>query len=604
MNNLKKAIAVFFILTATTLTAQIYHEECKEDLRAFMRQGNDWFKNFQALGLTENDTLAWYDNEEWVIKIQDIPYRSYMHWIEIDSKLRIDSICWNYKNPFYDIPNSLTGKLKFNSHVLKYLNCGFSLITELDVSKNINLIELICGSNNLKELDVSKNISLKVLQCNSAGLTELNVSNNTNLTHLICYGNDLIELDVSNNKELTFLWCSHNKLTNLDVTNNLKLDTLDCSGYKNEYNNFTGLDVNKNTELKFLGCYDIGLSALDVTKNTKLEYLDCNYDSISMLDLSKNVELEQLVCPANNLIELDMTNNAKLRYLNCYGNKLSRLDISKCIELTNLFCENNNLTELNVTNNAKLWWLRCEANNLTKIDVSNNFELQMLICYDNNLTKLDVTNNAKLTSLWCANNFLKFSTLPIFNYPDSVYFTYHYSPQKTIYGGIKTITDTADLSSEYNINGNITNYEWFDITDGTEKTITQPTNENGIFSFTEEHIDKKLRCNMKNAQFPLLMLVYETDIVNGIKEETITHLQISPNPTTNEATLTLDLKTSGNLNIKLVNLEGQEVIELYNARAEAGEFVKTFSMSKFSQGVYYIQIEHNGKIKMEKVVRK
>jgi hypothetical protein len=60
MATLKKLqfIAVF-LLTVTIASAQNYHEECKEDLRAFLRQGT----NYEKLGLAVEDTLSWYDNE-------------------------------------------------------------------------------------------------------------------------------------------------------------------------------------------------------------------------------------------------------------------------------------------------------------------------------------------------------------------------------------------------------------------------------------------------------------------------------------------------------------------------------------------------------------
>jgi len=85
--------------------------------------------------------------------------------------------------------------------------------------------------------------------------------------------------------------------------------------------------------------------------------------------------------------------------------------------------------------------------------------------------------------------------------------------------------------------------------------------------------------------------------------ETVIISSVSPNPTTNGTTLTLEVLTAGSLNIKLVNVEGQELMELHNAHTEAGEFTKNFTMSNLPQGVYYLRISHNGNVKMEKVIR-
>ena len=85
--------------------------------------------------------------------------------------------------------------------------------------------------------------------------------------------------------------------------------------------------------------------------------------------------------------------------------------------------------------------------------------------------------------------------------------------------------------------------------------------------------------------------------------ETVIISSVSPNPTTNGTTLTLEVLTAGSLNIKLVNVEGQELMELHNAHTEAGEFTRNFTMSNLPQGVYYLRISHNGNVKMEKVIR-
>jgi len=83
----------------------------------------------------------------------------------------------------------------------------------------------------------------------------------------------------------------------------------------------------------------------------------------------------------------------------------------------------------------------------------------------------------------------------------------------------------------------------------------------------------------------------------------ITGVDIAPNPTNNGTILTFTVLTPGNLVVKLFNETGEELMELHNAYTKRGEFSKNFTMSKFSKGVYFMRIEHNGKIKMEKFIR-
>jgi len=188
-----------------------------------------------------------------------------------------------------------------------------------------------------------------------------------------------------------------------------------------------------------------------------------------------------------------------------------------------------------------------------------------------------VSNNKSLASLRCRFNKLRFSTLPIIN----LYIGYLYAAQQTIDGGEKGYSDTVDLSSEYNINGNITSYEWFDITDGTEQTVNQPTNVNGVFSFTEEHIDKRLRCKMTNAQFPALTLVYEVEIKTvNIEETTEIHFTVSPNPVQTQLTIHHSKEIE---NIGLYDLSGR----LLRTYSGAGA-ITVIDISDLDSGVYFL----------------
>jgi len=301
------------------------------------------------------------------------------------------------------------------------------------------------------------------------------------------------------------------------------------------------------------------------------------------LDVSKNIKLYSLNCWSSKLTELDVSKNTELTYLNCYNNNLTELDVSKNIELIRLYCYNNNLTELDVSKNTELTSLYCFYNNLTELDVSKNIELTRLDCNENNLTKLDVSKNIKLTDLNCNYNLFKFSTLPTVTFH---YSYYSYSPQDTISGGEIEYTDTVDLSSEYNINGNITKFEWFDITNGTEKAIEQPKNESGVFTFTETHIEKTLRCKMRNVQFPSLTLVYEVkikDTTDNIADENEIDFVISPNPANTQLTICHSKEISS---ILLYDATGK-LLKTYTVK----EINPTLDISDLSNGVYFITVD-------------
>ncbi|MFR5877089.1 MAG: leucine-rich repeat domain-containing protein, partial [Eubacterium sp.] len=126
----------------------------------------------------------------------------------------------------------------------KRLRCGGIGLTNLDVSKMPQLVELTCAGNELTSLDISGNTNLEWLNCSSNSLSAINVSNNARLTRLDCYVNNMASIDVSMLPALTILRCQRNQLTEIDLSSNTALTTLNCSD-----NHLTELDLSANTAL-------------------------------------------------------------------------------------------------------------------------------------------------------------------------------------------------------------------------------------------------------------------------------------------------------------------------------------------------------------------
>ncbi|MCL2040188.1 MAG: T9SS type A sorting domain-containing protein [Bacteroidetes bacterium] len=99
---------------------------------------------------------------------------------------------------------------------------------------------------------------------------------------------------------------------------------------------------------------------------------------------------------------------------------------------------------------------------------------------------------------------------------------------------------------------------------------------------------------------------YYSDFLLGIQEEptkTFNSVELFPNPTDATTTLILELLSAGNLKITLEDLLGIELLELHNTFEDTGKFATTFSLETFPTGVYLLKINHNGNVKMEKVIR-
>lgn len=182
--------------------------------------------------------------------------------------------------------------------------------------------------------------------------------------------------------------------------------------------------------------------------------------------------------------------------------------------ITSLYCSHDQLIALNVSNNSALTELSCINNQLTSLDISKCTALTSLGCNFNQLTSLDVTKNTALSSLDCNHNKLKFSTLKgdFYNkYHSGRIYSFQYEQQPPIFisSTIKA-GEVIDLSSEYNLDGIITNYTWYD-SEGNEVTPTQ--SYNGVFTFGKDFVGKTLPCAMTNDKFPLFK--EDNDIGDG-----------------------------------------------------------------------------------------
>ncbi len=76
----------------------------------------------------------------------------------------------------------------------------------------------------ITEIDVSKLVNLKNLSVAGTYITELDVSNNVLLEKLTCWGTPLAELDLSNNPLLYYLDCSDTNITVLNISNQSLLE--------------------------------------------------------------------------------------------------------------------------------------------------------------------------------------------------------------------------------------------------------------------------------------------------------------------------------------------------------------------------------------------
>lgn len=171
---------------------------------------------------------------------------------------------------------------------LNFLSCNNNNLSNIDISKNINLWELQIENNKLTSLDVSNNIGLALLDCLGNKLTSLDVSDNVNnLRYIACHGNLLTSIDVSNNSVLVSLICYNNQITSL-ITGSTPLATLLCYS-----NNLSTLDLSGNTEINTctLSNQTIMLNRTGKSGDWKVQLPDIDYTKVTVTSADATLDI-------------------------------------------------------------------------------------------------------------------------------------------------------------------------------------------------------------------------------------------------------------------------------------------------------------------------
>ena len=236
-------------------------------------------KNFPDENFRDYVAGEWDENRDKYFSPSEIANAK---WISCDNKeisnlkgIEFFTNIWLLECYYDNLTTIETIDLSHNKN-LKYINCIYNKLEELEVSELPLLEKFYCDGNKLQSIDVSENKKLKDFSCKENSLGTLNVSQNKELERLVCGHNNLTELDVSENKNLKKLWCYENKLSNLDLGNQTELEVLSCGT-----NPLSVLDVSANTKLKELYVSNTNLTSLDATNNTALEEFegkDCSYN--------------------------------------------------------------------------------------------------------------------------------------------------------------------------------------------------------------------------------------------------------------------------------------------------------------------------------------
>ncbi|TBN04849.1 T9SS type A sorting domain-containing protein [Hyunsoonleella flava] len=331
--------------------------------------------------------------------------------------------------------SDLTGIEDFEA--LQNFNCSNNAINTIDVSNNVNLIDIDCSNNTLESLDLTNNLGVTSVNIANNSFLEFDVSLISLLEVFNCDGNTIVELDFSTNTALTNLSCVSNELEVLNLQNgaNTSLTNLNAQGNPNLscIQTDNGAEPSGVTWLKdataayAIDCHfgetyvpddnfeqaliDFGLDTaplddyvptINIQNRTSLDIADKEISDLTGIEDFEN--LVNLNFGSNTIAAVDLSNNALLESIDASGNDLSDLDISNLIELRVLDISENNFTQLDFGNNLGLTNLNISENDFSTLDVSLLLDIEGLNCASNQLTELDVTLNSNLLELICSSN--------------------------------------------------------------------------------------------------------------------------------------------------------------------------------------------------------
>jgi glycosidase len=258
---------------------------------------------------------------------------------------------------------------------------------------------------------------------------------------------------------------------------------------------------------------------------------------------------------------------------------------------------------LTMTPGPKMMWQFQELgydfsiNTCTNLTINNNCRLDekpIRWDYENNPNRLAIKN--AYTKLLALKNNPAFSTAFTGN-------NYSFSNANSL---LRTLT-VVDTSIKIVVVANL------DFTTYTAAAIPFPAT--GLwFGYNKDTVIKVTGSTTGITLQPNEYMVFTNKNINNIPTSifsptgyNVTNLKmtISPNPITNVSLLKYQLPESGQVNIKLMGIDGKLIANIFNGKKTKGEqqieINKSIIKTVFATGTYFLQIDINGKKQTEKI---
>lgn len=403
------------------------------NLKTLICSGN----NLTSLDLSKNLQLEYLDcnTNGYEIYENDNYVYIYLKNLDISKNINLKYLdCHQNQISYLDLENKIG---------LEYLDCSYNLLDDLNVKNNLNLTVLDCANNNISLLDIFFLTELKYLNCSRNLLENLNVQNNLSLNQLFLGGNKLTEIDISKNINLISFGFEGNYLSSIDLSKNINLTgiifskslvtSFDISKNKKLETIFawpgdslTSLDVSQNPSLEILVCVSCKFKNLDLSKNLNLKELRVQFSDLEELNLTNNLKLDFFTVFNNKLKKLNIKNLKRPNYDNFWFSATDGPDL-KCIDVDDVIYANENWSKNK--DSQTIYSTDCSATLATNetqksqtkifpnpvknlLNVQTEAKLQKVEIYSANgqLVKTSILKETNVTDLPKGNYILKITT--------------------------------------------------------------------------------------------------------------------------------------------------------------------------------------------------
>lgn len=270
------------------------------------------------------------------------------------------------------------------------LDAQLNLLTEIDLSNNLALVNVDLRANYLTHIDLSSNPDLQILSVDNNNLTELDLTGYDSLIGLDCSGNEISSLTFDGNP-LNYLIFTGNQVSEVDLSSLTALEILYAKS-----NSLTEIDLSLNTQLKQVYVSSNALETINVSGLTSLQTFYCQFNNLTSLDLTGLTSLDRVYCFKNydlNDIIFDSPNNIDKLWIS--DTDIESLELSSS-NLRILYAYNTPLTslELQISGAPIGQTIRLYNTLLESVDLSNSFVRFLEINDNPNLTSINIQNGS------------------------------------------------------------------------------------------------------------------------------------------------------------------------------------------------------------------